>query len=161
MIKIENNKIMYIEESSKRANIKDIKGELKIFYIHCIKWCSQSNKRSISWVKSIYDSMVTFKFGLKNRECLKLTQTYIIRIYNNAKKYAANETGIDETRLANLLNNEARFDNIQNLAEDEYVTKILKKYCNNTDKNFLEWMELLQRGENMYYNELKDMGYYK
>ena len=70
--------------------------------------------------------MVTFKFGLKNRECLKLTQTYIIRIYNNAKKYAANETGIDETRLANLLNNEAGFDNIQNLAEDEYVTNILK-----------------------------------
>ena len=105
--------------------------------------------------------MVTFKFGLKNRECFKITQTDIIRIYNNAKKYAANETGIDETRLTNLLNNETGFDDIQNLAEDEYVTKILKKYCNNTDKNFLEWMELLQRGENMYYNELKDMGYYK
>lgn len=158
MIKVEDNKIMYINESEKSPKESSLKLEILRFYLHCIKWCTQPEKRTDSWVHSIYDAMITFKFSIDNRVCLKITENDFIKLYNKAKIEASDETGIDKRLLPNLLNDYYWLTDISKISDTDIISKFLKSYCNTSDSKYLLWLEFIEKEEKYFYNQTQKRG---
>ena len=146
-------------EASSHQTVNSLKSELRRFYLHCIKWCSQQDRRSSSWANSIFDAAVAIYIGGENRLYSKITNDEIIKIYNLAKKDATKETGLDSRQLINLIDNEPNFDDLKTISNRDYIYQLLVKYCNNSDRRCNIWLEYINNGYQKYKSNLESKGY--
>lgn len=86
----------YLTDMARRDR-REIERRLFLFLAHVLKWEYQPDKRSASWRRTIRSQRKEIVSLIKSETLRRYAEQILATCYQEAKEFAAEETGLDET----------------------------------------------------------------
>ena len=114
----------YITEGAKRER-KEVKSYITRLYQHMLKYITQTNKQSGSWINSIRDSSAKIYDALIDDKSLerKITEDVLRQAYDTGLDRAVGETGLDKRKFSKEKYKEWTLEKIIDI---NYIEKFLR-----------------------------------
>lgn len=113
------------------SDLRSATSQLRRLYIHLLKYKFQPNKQTRSWINTIRNASMELDEALCNKALAnKIDSDCQEIVYNNARKTAIGETGLNSSIFPKEILDEFKLDDIRDAS---YIRKYLIKYAYSDD----------------------------